>query len=64
MDNKNSILSEMIRLEKSLIKMEYKMRRLFEESQGNPDQDTVIEYNRIMQVDYANLEILMKKYGE
>ena len=51
----------MERLRKGLIKMEYKSRRLFEEAQGNPPAGTIAEYDRIMQVDAANLEDLKRK---
>jgi hypothetical protein len=58
-----SILFEMERLTKSLIKMEYKSRRLFEEHEGNPPPGTVVLYNRIMEVDAKNMEYLREKLG-
>ena len=56
-----SILSEMERLRKSLIKIEYKSRRLFEEHKGDPPPGTIAEYNRIMEVDAANMRKLQRE---
>jgi hypothetical protein len=56
-----SILSEIERLQERRVKMEYKERRLFELSKGNPPPETVIEYHRIIEVDAANIEELQKK---
>jgi hypothetical protein len=57
----SSILSEMKRLQKSLIKIEYKSRRLFQENKGDPPPGTIAEYNRIMEVDATNLQRLKKE---
>ncbi|MCJ7816285.1 MAG: hypothetical protein MUP55_00360 [Candidatus Aenigmarchaeota archaeon] len=51
----------MKRLQKSLIKMEYKSRRLFEENKGYPPLGTIVEYNRIMEVDGKNLQEFKKE---
>ncbi|MEM7815551.1 MAG: hypothetical protein QXN71_00340 [Candidatus Aenigmatarchaeota archaeon] len=58
-----SILFQIQRLQKSLIKMEYKTRRLFEEYEGNPPPETILAYKRIMEVDATNLERLKKEIG-
>jgi len=57
----SSILLEMERLRKSLIKMEYKSRRLFEENKGDPPSGTIAEYNTIMEVDAKNLREFKKE---
>ena len=57
----SSILSEMERLQKSREKMEYKERRLFEESWGNPPPETIAEYHRIIEVDARNIQRLKEK---
>ena len=54
-------MSEMERLRKSLIKIEYKSRRLFEEHKGDPPPGTIAEYNRIMEVDAANMRKLQRE---
>jgi hypothetical protein len=55
------MLSEIGRLQQALVKMEYKERRLFEETKGNPPSGTVLEYRRIMEVDAANMRKLRKE---
>jgi hypothetical protein len=52
---------EIGRLHRSLVKIEYKSRRLFQEHKGNPPQDTVISYRRIMEVDARNLKKFKKE---
>ena len=51
----------MERIRKSLIKMEYKSRRLFEENKGDPPPGTIAEYNMIMEVDAKNLREFQRK---
>ncbi|MCX6814415.1 MAG: hypothetical protein NTY20_02095 [Candidatus Aenigmarchaeota archaeon] len=61
MNSAESIQFEIDRIQKGLIKMEYKQRRLFEEHGGNPPPETVRTYDRIMEVDAANLQKLKKE---
>jgi len=56
-----SILHEMERLRKSQKKIEHKYRRLFEEYEGNPPPETIAGYDRIMEVDAANLQRLKER---
>jgi hypothetical protein len=57
----SSILAEMERLQKSLIKIEYKSRRLFEESGGNPPPETILQYDMYMMRNGAKLQELRKE---
>ena len=41
--------------------MEYKERRLFQENKGDPPPETIAEYNRIIEVDTANMRELQRK---
>jgi hypothetical protein len=52
----------MKRLQESLIKMEYKSRRLFEESGGNPPPETILQYDMYMMGDKAKLQELREKF--
>jgi DNA-directed RNA polymerase alpha subunit len=57
----DSILSQIRKLKERREKMEYKERRIFEETEGDPPPATVIEYRRIIEVDNANLREFQRK---
>jgi hypothetical protein len=61
MPSVEAINSQIEILEKRLKRMERKLRIYIEETGGNPDPGTVIEYNRIMEVDAINRDRLKKE---
>ena len=58
---RESILHEMERLRKNQKKIEHKYRRLFEEHKGDPPPGTIAEYDRIMEVNTANMLKFQRK---
>ena len=58
---RESILLEIGRLQQSINKIEYKSRRLFEESGGNPPPETILQYDMYITGDRTRLQELRKK---